>query len=150
MITAEEEKKEDDTVPPTVELFPMKKGSEVDPETGMTYDIIGMTNYSSTKIFAEVRLQVESPVKIKSIEIKRLKHPAFYSMKTTEQLGKIAFPILLKEEKVDDENSYKQCFRSGILDYVNPNTSRYYLLKITPHINHSPSHLMYCFRGKMI
>lgn len=141
---------EDNPINIDVTQFPMK--TEIDPEEGAMYDIIGIKNPSTTKIITEIKLSIESPVKIKSIEIKRLKHPSFYAEKTAEQLRPIVFPIILLKEKERNSNKYcEYIFRTGDLDYVNPKTSRYYLIKITPFdSNLYPDRLCYSFSSKQI
>lgn len=134
------------TTPIEIDTFPMK--TQADPEIGVLYDIIGIRNSSTTMIFTEVKLHIDSPVKIKSIQIKRLKHPSFYAEKTAKQLRPLVFPInLIKEE--EDNNHHHFLFRSGTLDYVHPKTSRYYLIKVTP-LDKYPEKLCYQFTRRMI
>lgn len=113
-----------------------------DREKGLLYFIYFVTNKSKNKIFADFYIGLEfkgqfggpSALSIDWIEIKRLKHPEHYAVKSPEKLSKIIFPIRL--ERVRDEYFKAKNY----LSYIFPKSTHYYFVRIKPtHYRPTPS-----------
>lgn len=110
-----------------------------DREKGLLYMIFFIANKNKNKIFADFYLGIESkgdyvhpsPLFLDWIEIKRLKHPEHYAMKSPEQLRKMILPIRL--ERVKDEYFKTKNY----LSYIFPRSTHYYLVRIKP-TNYTP------------
>ena len=107
-----------------------------DHEKGLIYFLYSVLNKSKNMILAEVKIAIESvgqighpsPLFLDWVEIKRVKHPEFYAVKTAEQLRKIVFPIRL-ERAYDDREYFKP---KNNLNYIYPKSTHYYMVRIKP------------------
>lgn len=123
-----------------------------DDKNELIYFIRSITNKSKSYIFANGRIRItidmnrsfdsigyppvlDPPIFFDWIEVKRVKHPDFYIRKTPDQLIKIAFHMSL--EKIEYPESLRIMFKSRQdLDYINPKSTHYYLLRCKPEVYH--------------
>jgi hypothetical protein len=127
-----------------------------DHEKGLIYFLYSVKNKSKNKIFAEVKVSFESiaylgmsgPLLIDWVEIKRVKHPEFYAVKTAEQLRIVTFPIRL--EKITNEGELFRCKNN--LNYIYPKSTHYYMVRFKPtrYFPISEAHTTFQCRGTFI